>query len=192
MRLHRTLIIVGAILLIASGPMLWRQGREAYLGGRTYDRYKVEVVDGTSTTVNGHSVSATATEIVSGSRTFARHTGSEVAVLKLFDRNTGKVSALTVERTGARAKESWRYRIIAVDSSGETTVDEFAFLQRDQRPYRVVTVRFVSPEAIGFADESLQMWPSIVYPIMYPWVTAVVGFVILALAMLKYRPTAAT
>jgi hypothetical protein len=189
MRKRALLFIIGLGLLLASAPVLWMQGREALLGSRTYDRYAVEQINAMSTTLNGHSLSITPTTIVAGSETFRRISTVDVALLKLSDRTANQSRALAVERQGGQARKSWRYRIIALNATGETSVDTFTFNERAQKPYRVVVARFVSPEPIGFTNESLQQWPSALYPLLYPWLTAIIGT--LALLMANRKPDAA-
>jgi hypothetical protein len=187
----RTLLFFGAVLLLASLPLLLQQGREAYLGSRAYERYKVEVVDGATATLNGHSVSVTNDEVVAGTRSFSRMSRSDVMLLNLFDREAHGTRVLVAERMGAVDKETWRYRIISIDDGGSVTVDEFMFGERNQRPYRVVAARFVSPEPIGFTNESLQQWPSFAYPVLYPWLTGLIGVAMMCLGIRK-RPAPAS
>lgn len=192
MRSKRTVRLLGAVLFLGSLPVLFQQGREAYLGFSAYKRYKVEVVDAASVTVNGHILSVTDHEVVAGARSFQRMSGSDVALMNLLDREAQDARVLVAERTGAAKKETWRYRLIAVDAGGRVTVDEFSFGERNQKPGRVVAARFVSPEPIGFTNEALQQWPSITYPILYPWLTALVGVAMMSLRMRRRVVTTST
>ena len=124
-------------------------------------------------------------------RSFARISTSDAALLKIFDGKARETSAVVVEWFGGANKQSWRYRIIKLDSRGAVTVDEFTFAQRGERPYRVVAARFVSPEPIGFTNESLQQWPGLLYPILYPWLTTVLGVLALVIAMRQHHTAVA-
>jgi hypothetical protein len=45
-----------------------------------------------------------------------------------------------------------------------------------------VLARFVSPSGIGFTSDLLQGWPTILYPLVYPWLTFLAGLVLLLVA----------
>ena len=190
--MRKRLLLAGLVLLFASAPLLWMQGREVYLGSRTYDRYSVEQINTGSATLNGRSLSITPAAIVAGAESFPRLSTADAALLMITDRKANSSSAVVVERKGGHAKESWRYRIVALNARGETSVDAFTFDQRGQKPYRVIAARFVSPEPIGFTNESLQSWPSFLYPVLYPWLSAIIGAVALLVASRKPRTPAAT
>jgi hypothetical protein len=71
-------------------------------------------------------------------------------------------------------------------------VDIFTVDERSDRRYRVLAARFVSPESIGFTNELFQQWPSILYPLLYPWLTAIIGALALVVATRNTRAAATT
>jgi hypothetical protein len=53
--------------------------------------------------------------------------------------------------------------------------DEFSYADRCQLPVRAILIRNVVPHPSGYCSDVLQVWPSIFYPVLYPWVSGLLG-----------------
>ena len=120
---------------------------------------------------------------------------SWVKLIRLIERRTATESVAVVQRISAMppaAREEWdlpkkelRYRILLIFPDGRVSEELFPFEDRARPPYRTMLAKYVTPIGIGFYSEVLQAWPSIPYPILYPWVTAIAGFGIFAIGIAR-------
>ncbi len=81
--------------------------------------------------------------------------------------------------------EDW-YRILRVSETGTVSEEVFPHSARTNPVERTFFVRLVYPDEIGFYSNVLEVWPSIFYPIAYPLCTAIVGAVLLCIALWRY------
>jgi hypothetical protein len=70
------------------------------------------------------------------------------------------------------------YRILWVDSDGRATEDRFGYDEVCAVPVRAMIVRFVTSHPIGYCSDIMQSWPSLLFPILYPWTAGVMGLVL--------------
>jgi hypothetical protein len=69
-----------------------------------------------------------------------------------------------------------RFRILLV-AAGSVKEEVFTFSDRAHPQYRTMLARLVSPQEIGFYSQVLAWYPSVLYPLLYPWLTGLVGIV---------------
>jgi hypothetical protein len=80
-----------------------------------------------------------------------------------------------------------RFRTISVFEDGEVVEDTFTYAERCSPPIRAALIRFVVPHPSGFCSDVMQVWPSLWYPVLYPWVSGAAGAVLLAISLAGRR-----
>lgn len=88
---------------------------------------------------------------------------------RVHDRE-GVASLVVAQRLGGN-----RYRTVSVFADGEVVEDEFDYADRCEPPVRALLIRYVVPHPSGYCSDVLQVWPSIFYPVLYPWGSGLLG-----------------
>jgi hypothetical protein len=173
--------------MISAIPLLL-QLWETWSGHRAYSRYRVNPVRATELTFHGHSVKIDKEGVRIDKRSFRRSSALAVAAVELTDLHSNSSRLGVIEWSGRwNKKASWCYRIVWISPQGEITQERFSFSERSWPLYRTMLARFVSPTFIGFHSEVLAVWPTAYYPIIYPWITTIVGFVLLVVSFARRR-----
>lgn len=83
-----------------------------------------------------------------------------------------RVSGIGVTRENALA-----WRILSLDKNGQVHEDRFTFGERMDLPQRVqmINLTTVTPISIGYRSDILLGWPTLFFPLLYPFVTALLG-----------------
>ena len=68
-----------------------------------------------------------------------------------------------------------QYQTTSVFGDGTVVEDKFAYGERCSPPVRTMLIRGVVGVPIGYCSGVMQVWPSVFYPIMYPWFSGVLG-----------------
>jgi len=111
-----------------------------------------------------------------------------VVMTRLLDKKSGQKCIVVGERTlgdtltgGKRAVQpGTEFRLLLVDANGTTKEERFSLDERASPLYREIFVRFLYPQSIGFYSSVLDVWPTLIYPILYPMVTGAGGFLMIA------------
>lgn len=173
----RIAAVTGAMLLIASMPLLVAQWREATTERRAYRRYSIEM-NGPSATLNGRSLSMfRGAVIVDGHRQLERF-GPDGTVLLIQDHTTGERELIGIERS----RDGRSYRRVVLEADREAVAQTFT-LDGKTDQLGVLAARLVTPTPVPFTNRSLQYWPGALYPILYPWLTGAVGVLLLIAAI---------
>ena len=69
-------------------------------------------------------------------------------------------------------------RILFVDANGKVEEDVFRFGDRANPIYRALLAYYVAPEPLGLTSQVFQYWPTIFYPLLYPFVTGILGLIL--------------
>jgi hypothetical protein len=93
-----------------------------------------------------------------------------VYLMKLIDRDQGTQHLVVAQNVGAG-----RYRTLTVSADGSVVEDEFDYGERCDRPLRVRLIDSVVPSPIGRCFGSAYGSRSLIYPVVYPWITAALG-----------------
>ena len=80
-----------------------------------------------------------------------------------------------------------RFRLISLDSDGRVSDETFFRKERGSPPIRAALARFVSPSPMGYYSDLMMVWPSLLYPIAFPWASGLVGAVAMLLAVKTRR-----
>jgi len=191
--LRRLSLLIGLLLLGGSLYMLLLQVREAVVSAHAYACYQVQRLESTPSDLQGHEVVVRAEHLfVDGNPRLTLLPGSRRALLFLTDRRRGTTRMALVEMTGGEQQTSWVFRIALVSQNGALREESFKYSERAQPEYRMVLVRLVVPEDIGFTNSSLVLMPSLVYPILFPWSTLGAGVVVSLLALFWRRENVST
>jgi len=94
-----------------------------------------------------------------------------VHLTKLVDRHDGATSLVV-----AQSLDASRYRVLTVDADGRVADDRFEYSERCSAPVRALLIREVTPHPVGYCSDLMQVWPSLFYPVLFPWASGVVGF----------------
>ena len=108
-----------------------------------------------------------------------------VYLMRLVDHQEGAEQLVVAQSLGRG-----RYRTLSVAADGRVLEDQFDYDGRCQPPVRAVLIRYVVPHPSGFCSDLMQVWPSIVYPVLYPWGSGALGLACIAiagLARLRHR-----
>ena len=81
-----------------------------------------------------------------------------------------------------------QYRTLSVFADGRVVEDQFGYQGRCSPPVRALLIRWVVPHPSGFCSDVMQGWPSILYPVIYPWASGVLGLACVGVAgLLRLR-----
>lgn len=78
---------------------------------------------------------------------------------------------------------SWR--ILSVDSGGQVEEDRFTFDELGEVPQRVnmINLTTTAPSPVGYQSDILLGWPSLIFPLAYPFGTALVGLILVVIGL---------
>ncbi len=101
-----------------------------------------------------------------------------VSVMRLDDREGPE--RLVVAQDLGRG----RYRTTSVFGDGTVEEDAFGWGEWCSPPVRSILIRDVVRVPIGFCSSVMQVYPSVFYPILYPWFSGFLGFATTAFAVI--------
>ncbi|HTG14452.1 MAG TPA: hypothetical protein VK747_04195 [Blastocatellia bacterium] len=131
-----------------------------------------------STTVDGkdHTLdSPIEVEIFKGTKSY----NGWIAILTLKDKQLQQERLAIIQRVaGQHYPDDTRYRILFVQPDGTVTEEWFSYPERANPMYRTVLATFAHPEQLGFHSQVLMYWPTILYPIIYPWLSGLAGLLL--------------
>lgn len=209
----RTLLVSGLLLLGVSAPPLLLMAREVAVDRSVSTRYSVERIHSGAleAQIGGHRVQlldeypikprepfedesltrpGTVRIVVDGQvrstpvaatvrvnkRDDNRYWGFSY-LQRLHDRE-GAESLVVAQRLGGN-----RYRTVYVFANGKVVEDEFGYADRCEPPVRALLIRYVVGHPSGYCSEVLQVWPSVFYPLLYPWISGALGGVFVGAAL---------
>jgi hypothetical protein len=115
--------------------------------------------------VDGRSISTPVVATIRLTRRDANRYWGFVYFMKLIDRQ-GPDRLVVAQNLGGG-----QYRTVSVFADGQVVVDTFEYAARCNPPVRAALIRFVVPHPSGFCSDVRQVWPSIWYPVLYPWLS---------------------
>jgi hypothetical protein len=68
-----------------------------------------------------------------------------------------------------------QYRTISVFADGRIIEDQFDYDARCNPPVRALLIQFVATHPIGFCSDVMTGYPSILFPVLYPFASSVMG-----------------
>ncbi len=80
-----------------------------------------------------------------------------------------------------------QYRTVSVFADGRVVEDQFDYASRCTPPVRAELIRYVVPHPSGYCSDVMQGWPSLWYPVLYPFVSGGLGVVITVIGLRRFR-----
>lgn len=93
----------------------------------------------------------------------------------------GNESLILVQRLLGNHHTDLVWRILTIKSNGQIDENQFPYEQRSDVPQRVdfINLTNTSPFLLGYKSNILQGWPSLFFPLLYPYVTALSGSILI-------------
>jgi len=76
-----------------------------------------------------------------------------------------------------------RFRLITLSSDGRVSDETFFRKDRGSPAVRAALAQFVSPSPMGYYSDLMMVWPSLLYPIAFPWASGLVGALLIIVAI---------
>lgn len=117
----------------------------------------------------------------------------EIAYLTLEDKKNDKVQLIVLlKKTRELLKEmpnrdivGWvpseklKYTLYTLDEEGRLTNKSFSFMERDALQTELLNAGVVVSHRIGYYTDAWEGYPSIFFPIIYPFGTLIIGFILI-------------
>ena len=99
----------------------------------------------------------------------------------------GSESLILVQRLLGNHATDLVWRILTIKSNGQVDENQFSYEQRSDVPQRVdyINLTNTSPFSLGYKSNILKGWPSLFFPLLYPYVTASIGFILILVGSLS-------
>jgi len=83
-----------------------------------------------------------------------------------------------------------RFRLITVSADGSVFDETFFRKDRGSPALRAALASWVSPSPMGYHSDLMMVWPSLLYPIAFPWTSGLVGALCIMVAFkTRHRAT---
>lgn len=192
----RTAFIAGIVLVALSARPLFLMGRELAILETLRTTFQLrphydDVARIGNTAVQlvrsdkQHLVSDSPVRVQIGGRDYSVKSFAS-SLLTVSDRATGKDRVAVVQYLGGdgtapfeRSKMHWRF--LWVSDDGNITDETFTYADRCNPPIRSMLVNFATPTPIGCKSDLMQVWPSLIYPILYPWSSGALGIILIVI-----------
>ncbi|WP_411334498.1 hypothetical protein ACK1LH_03435 [Metabacillus indicus] len=116
----------------------------------------------------------------------------EVAYITLYDRKNNKNQFIILlkktketirempngDLVGWVPEEKLNYLLYAIDEEGNVESDSFSFTERDALQTELLNAGGVVPYYIGFYTNDLKAYPTIFFPLIFPFLTFIIGLIL--------------
>lgn len=140
--------------------------------------------------VNGELVSEPS-EIWFSNRNRGSKYFSWIDIVTVKDFKSGESFVTIIQRlTDDHEMDSDRkWKIISIDSEGAVTEEKVSYVTRSENPLGVKLINFSNTSLIslGYHSDIMQGYPSLVFPIIYPFVTGFLGAIGMIFSIRKIR-----
>jgi hypothetical protein len=103
-----------------------------------------------------------------------------VYLMRLLDRD-GPERLVVAQNLG-----EGEYRTVSIFADGRVVEDRFSYPERCSPPVRAWLIRYVVAHPSGYCSDLMQVWPSLFYPVLHPWVSGLAGLVGVAVGGTKW------
>lgn len=111
-----------------------------------------------------------------------------VLLKKLTDQRNGTEHLVVAQNIGRN-----RYRLLWVGKTGQVLDETFGYEQRCDPPVRADLIDYVVPHPVGYCSDLMTVWPTLVYPLLFPWTTGAVGLVCTVVGLVgRWRGSSST
>lgn len=109
-------------------------------------------------------------------------TGEEFLMLA---QNVGVDSQVPRLKSGGYNFDYLRFRLISINQQGVIHDETFYRKDRGKPALRARLAGFVAPSPMGYYSDILCGWPSLLFPIIFPWLSGFVGGLCIMVALSK-------
>jgi hypothetical protein len=111
---------------------------------------------------------------------------------RVIDRNSGTTKIAVAQALGAPMGVTWPYppngehlwyRVLLISADGTVEEELFTYAQRGSPPIRARFIAGVVPHPFGYHSDLMQVWPTLWYPLMYPWLSGLIGAALVIFAI---------
>ncbi len=110
-------------------------------------------------------------------------------------KNHGSSELILIQRTSGidfSTEEDLAWHLWTITEDGQIIEDSFVYHERGDVPKRVNYIKqsSASPISLGYKSNILQVWPSLFFPLLYPFVSSLLGILLIgggALLFMKRR-----
>jgi len=85
--------------------------------------------------------------------------------------------------SGGENYDYLRFRLVTIDQDGKIQDETFFRKDRSNPVLRSRLASFVAPSPMGYYSDILCYWPSLIFPIIFPWLSGLVGALCIAFAL---------
>jgi hypothetical protein len=119
----------------------------------------------------------------------------QVVVAEITDKATGKTRLALLQSfprydmngPAEYDLDNMKCRILFVDGRGRVEEEIFRFGERTNPIYRALLASYVSPQALGLTSQMNKQWPSLFYPMLYPYVSGLLALLLIAIGIWGWR-----
>lgn len=106
------------------------------------------------------------------------------SIVTVQDRQAAQNSVVVIQYLGGDgtlpfAKRKMHWRSLWVTADGQVRKDEFNYDDRCTPPIRSRLANFATPTSLGCKSDLMHGWPSLLYPILYPWISGALGAILI-------------
>lgn len=119
-----------------------------------------------------------------GSRYF-----SWIDILTMKDYATGETFIKIVQRLSDDLEMDEReWKIISINAEGEVTEEKISYSRKNNNPLAVKLINFsnTSLMSLGYYSDITQGYPSLIFPIVFPYITSIIGAIGTIFSIKKY------
>jgi len=120
-----------------------------------------------------------------------------LALVKVEDNKKGGNFLALAQKLGVDSKVSrlprsgydfdyLRFRIISIDQQGMIHDEIFFRKDRSTPVLRARIANYVSPSPMGYYSDIMCGWPSLLFPVIFPWLSGLVGALCIAFALSRW------
>ena len=173
---------IGCLLILLSAWPIILMGIEVFAGDYALKRYHISIFETPETTFGEHTIRVDRNQkppqITIDGRDYTSPTATEKCLYALLEDRKINQEFVTITHPEPRASYTdLHYRILRVPRIGP--VQEEIFHMDDRVPlYRSLLMMRIAPQPMGFYSDVMCCWPSLFYPILYPWLSGIVGLIL--------------
>jgi|GEM_PF-6110341 len=176
----RTVFHIGVGLLVISAWPLVMMVTEVLAEQYARHRYHMAFSDAAAMTFGVHTVQIDRAHIppritIDG-KDYTSTTATEECMLTIISDRWAGQQFLTITQTEPRTTyRDLHYRILRIPER-EAAQEELFHMDQRIPIYRGMLIRQIHPSPIGYYSDVLSGWPSLLFPVLYPWASGAAGF----------------
>lgn len=178
----KAVFYIGVLLLLISAWPLILMAVEVSSGAYARQRYQMTFSDAAETRFGEHTIridrAHVPPRIAIDGKDFTSLTATEKCLVAIVSDGWKGHPFLTITQTEPRTSyRDLHYRILRIPEAGPVHQELF---HMDQRVpiYRGMLIRQIHPSPIGYYSDVLSGWPTLLFPVLYPWASGAIGLLL--------------